>query len=182
MISMSWIDKSNIIIIAGSPNSGKSSFCLNVAKMNSDKDVRYFNSEMGEEELKNRLLFFDDMELKDWDHVTFYERSSNFNDVIFPDSLNVIDYLELTSDFFLVGGIIRAIHEKLRNGICVVCIQKNRDVELGRGGGLTEEKARLYISMDFQKLKIIKCKNPKHGQSVSGKEIDFKLINGTTFI
>ena len=176
------IYKSNIIIIAGSPNSGKSSFCLNIVKMNSDKDVRYFNSEMGEEELKSRLLLFDDMKSEDWNHVKFYERSSNFSDVIYPDSLNVIDYLELTKDFFLVGGIIRTIHEKLRDGICVMCIQKNRDVELGRGGGLTEEKARLYISMDFQKLKIIKCKNPKQGQSISGKEIDFKLIKGTTFI
>jgi hypothetical protein len=176
------IYKTNIIIIAGSPNSGKSSFCLNIAKINRDKDVRYFNSEMGNEELKNRLSLFEGMELKDWDHVEFYERSTNFSDVIYPDSLNIIDYVEITKDFFKVGGVIMEIHEKLKDGICVICLQKNRGVELGRGGGLTEEKARLYISMDYQKLKIVKCKNPRLGQKVSGKEIDFKLVDGTTFI
>ena len=176
------IYKTNIVIIGGSPNSGKSSFCLNIAKINIDKDVRYFNSEMGNEELRKRLSLFESMELKDWDHVTFYERSSNFSDVIHPDSLNIIDYLELTDEFYRVGGIIRSVHEKLRDGICVICIQKNRGVDLARGGGLTEEKARLYISMDYQRLKIVKCKNPVRGQKVSGKEIGFKLVDGTTFI
>jgi len=172
---------SNIIIIAGTPNMGKTSFVLNIAKMNTDKDVRYFNSEMGPEELKTRLLMFDDMEVEEWT-TKFYNRNGNFGDVVEPDALNIIDFLEITENFFLIADEIRKIHDRLKKGIAVICLQKKKDVELGRGAEFGLEKPRLYMSMDFQSLKIIKCKNPKGQENVNGKEIKFKLLHGTTFI
>lgn len=170
----------NIVIIAGSPNSGKTSFVLNIAKMNGDKKIVYFNSEMGPEELKKRLLLFDDMGIDDW-NVDFYPRTHNFGDVIEPDSLNIVDFLEINDNFFSIGEQIKKVHDKLRKGIAVICLQKKKGAELGRGAEFSLEKPRLYLSMDFQKIKIVKCKNPKY-LNVNGKEIPFTLIKGTTFI
>ena len=171
----------NVIVIAGSPNAGKSAFVMNIVKMNNDKDIRYFNSEMGPEELKTRMMLFDDMNIEEW-NAKFYNRNSSFSDVIEPDALNIIDFLEITDNFFMIADEIRKIHDKLGKGVAVICLQKKKDVELGRGAEFSLEKPRLYISLDFQKLKIIKCKNPKHGLNVNGKEIGFRLLHGTTFI
>lgn len=176
-----YIFPGNIIVVAGSPNSGKTAFVMNIVKMNMDKDIRYFNSEMGKEELKSRLLMFDDIGIDDW-NAKFYNRNSGFSDVIVPDSLNIIDFLEVTTDFFLIAEEIRKIHDKLDKGVAVICLQKKIGAELGRGAEFSLEKPRLYLSIDFQELKIIKCKNSKQGLNVNGKVVKFKLLHGTTFI
>lgn len=43
-------------------------------------------------------------------------------------------------------GRVRAIHDKLRNGICIVALQKKKGRELGRGAEFSLEKPRLYLS------------------------------------
>jgi len=172
----------NIMVVAGAPNAGKTSFVLNIACMNRDKEIHYFNSEMGPEELRQRLYEFEDLTESAWDHVKFYDRSGNFSDVIRPNGLNIIDFLEITTDFFMIAEQIRKIHDKLDKGVAVICLQKKKGAEMGRGAEFSLEKPRIYFSLDFQKLKIVKCKNYKHGCNVNGKEIEFRLINGATFI
>ena len=172
----------NIMVVAGAPNAGKTSFVLNIAKLNRDKDICYFNSEMGPEELRERLYGFEDSAKDTWDHVKFYDRNRNFADVIRPNDLNIIDFLEVANDFFLIAEEIRKIHDRLDKGVAVICLQKKKGAEMGRGAEFSLEKPRIYFSLDFQKLKIVKCKNYKHGNNVNGKEIEFRLINGATFI
>ena len=172
----------NIMVVAGAPNAGKTSFVLNIARLNRDKDIYYFNSEMGPEELRQRLYGFEDSAEDAWDHVKFYDRNRSFADVIRPNDLNIIDFLEITNEFFLIAEEIRKIHDKLDKGVAVICLQKKKGAEMGRGAEFSLEKPRIYFSLDFQKLKIVKCKNFKHGNNVNGKEIEFRLINGATFI
>ncbi len=172
----------NIVVISGVQNCGKTSFALNIVKLNMQKhDVWYFNSEMGAEELRLRLSHFEDLEPSDW-KFNCIERMSDFQDVIKPDGLNIIDFLEIETEFWLVSREIRKIYEKLDKGIAVICIQQDIGSAVGRGGSFSLEKARLYISLTFQKLKLVKVKCPRFGTNANGKEIDFKLIEGTTFI
>jgi hypothetical protein len=102
--------------------------------------------------------------------------------VIKPNGLNIIDFLEITADFFLIAEQIRKIHDRLDKGVAIICLQKKTGAELGRGAEFSLEKPRIYFSLDFQRLKIVKCKNYKYGNNVNGKEIEFRLINGATFI
>lgn len=173
----------NIIILAGAPNAGKTAFLLNTIKQNMDRHrVEYFSSEMGPEELKLRLSKFDDLELKDW---KFYprERAFNFADAIVPDALNIIDYLEITEDFSKIAGEIKAVFDRLKKGIAIIAIQKKIGAELGRGAEFSLEKARLYLSMDGGKLKIIKAKNWVSSlMNPNNMELKFKLVGGAIFI
>ena len=95
--------------------------------------IRYFTSEMGPAELKSRLAYFDDTSTAEWKGVHFYERTHDFAAVIDPDGLNIIDFLEVTEDFFLVGRFIRDIFDKLNKGVAIIAIQKDYGRELGRG-------------------------------------------------
>lgn len=170
---------SNIIIVAGTSNSGKTTFLLDFARRNINKfPISYFNSEMGLSELRMRLELFENCDLNTWKKVKFFERGDNFDDVINPDGINIIDYLEVLDDFWKVGQQIKSIHDKLNTGIAVIAIQKNKNAELGRGGALGTEKPRLYIGMNYGNAKIIKAKNWRDTENPNGKIIDFKIVSG----
>jgi len=172
----------NIIVLAGESNAGKTAFMLNVAEKNMQKnDIWYFSSEMGSLELQDRLIKFD-RPLQSW-NVNFKERSSNFADVIKSDAINIIDFLEINDEFYKVGLYIKGIYDKLNKGIAIIAIQKNKNSEYGLGGGRGLEKARLYLSMETNKIKIIKAKNWADSMAnPNNLEMEFKLIKGCKFI
>ena len=83
----------NIIVLAGVSNAGKTAFLLNIVQMNQDKyDGVYFCSEMGEAELKDRQDCFPEGTQWKWE---FRERDYSFADVIRPDQINIVDWLEI---------------------------------------------------------------------------------------
>jgi len=173
----------NIIVLAGTSNAGKTAWMLNFIKMNqTDYEIDYFSSEMGEDELANRLEKFGDITLDDWTFKAI-ERSSNFSDGINPDSINLIDYLEISKDFSEVADQIRAIHDNLKTGICIIALQKNPGVDLGRGGTFSLEKARLYLAMDSGKTTIVKAKNWVNPELNPNKlMIKYKILDGCKFV
>ena len=154
----------NIVVIAGSGDAGKTCLSLDFVQRNMHKHpVIYLTSEMTREELDGRFDQFESRGIAmkdDWRAVEFRCRSTNFADLVEPGCINVIDYLEMSDNFFLVGQYIREIFEKLNGtGLAIVNIQKKANAEYGRGGELTMEKARLYIALDYNKLTIRKGKN-----------------------
>ncbi len=172
----------NIVVVAGASNAGKTGLLLNLVqeKMNRHRIV-YFSSEMGAEELRLRLEKFG-LSIASWKFEA-RERATNFADAIASDAINIIDYFELTDNFYQVGGEIKKIFDRLTTGIAIIAIQKDANKELGRGGAFTMEKARLYLSMNPGELKIVKGKNwAKPGQNPNGKDIRFKLVDGCKFI
>ena len=174
----------NVIVVAGASNAGKTAFMLNTVKLNMNHHrIEYFSSEMGAEEIKLRLSKFEpEVPLKSW---KFHprERSSNFADAIVPDAINIIDYLEVSKDFYEVGGQIKDIHDRLGKGIAVVALQKKKGADTGRGGEFTLEKPKLYVTIDAGVLKIVKGKNWVDPEvNPNGLEWKFKLIGGARFL
>jgi len=175
----------NIVVVAGAPNAGKTGFVLNFIHRNMHRveiaellPIQYFTSEMGAQELKLRLSKFPPTE---WSFDA-RERSNDFADVITPTKINIVDFLEVTNEFYLIAEEIKAIHEKLTTGIAIVAIQKNPDQLLGRGGAFSMEKARMYLSMDSGKLTIVKGKNwAVEGSNPNNKQWSFSLVQGWKF-
>jgi len=135
----------NILVLAGFQNAGKTAFLLNTVYGNMRKfDVHYFNSEMGDTELRKRLDMFTDIALSDWT-FTPYERSDDFADVIRPGKgkLNIIDYLEMHTNFFEISGRLAEIHKRLDGAVAIVAIQKNPGSDMGLGGYRGGEKIPL---------------------------------------
>lgn len=176
----------NEIIVAGDKDSGKTALLLNIARLNMDDyDITYFSSEMGELELRHRLQRFEDeglVNMKNW-KCEWVERDSNFADVIRPDGVNIIDFLEVYDEFYKVGGYINQIYRRLRNGVAIIALQKNMGAELGVGKGRSIEKARLYLTMGSGKLTIKSAKNwAQETVNPVGKEFKYKLIKGAKFV
>ncbi len=175
----------NIIIVAGSPDSGKTAFLLNTVLLNMfDHQIHYFSSEMGKVEMKMRLSKFDEP-LTRW-KFRAVERDSNFADCIVPDQINMIDFLELTgaegAEFYKIGAFIKEIYDKLTTGIAIIALQKQFRSDLARGGIGSLEKARLYITLEKGNLKIVKAKNWATETNPNNLNIKFKIVQGAKFI
>ncbi len=172
----------NIIVLAGEKNAGKTALLHNLIKLNQDSHkIIYFNSESGKEEMKLRLSKHEDISLEAW-HFKTFARSTNFPEAVHPDRLNIIDYYELTDNFYQIGGEIRKIHDRLRKGICVIALQKKVGAETGRGGDFSREKSRLYMTMGGGKLKILDAKIWAGDENPNGMVFTYKLIGGWKFL
>ena len=80
---------------------------------------------------------FDDMPLSSWKFKA-YHRASNFADLITPDKkIFIVDFLEVTTDFWKVAQYIQEIHKKMKDGICIIALQKAEGKDAGRGGDFT---------------------------------------------
>jgi len=185
----------NIILIVGSPNSGKTGFLLRTACENLKRSwkVAYFSSEMGATELSKRLQLFRDgfpMGCIETKQFRAYERSDSFQDVIKPGkgSLNIIDFLECYQDFYAIGGALSEIHKKLDGAIALIAVQM-RDTRSGSplGGLRTLEKPRLAVALNAGNpnfAQILKLKNRRVGvaHSLDRYKREFKLVNGSEFL
>jgi hypothetical protein len=173
----------NIIVIAGEPNAGKTAWLLNFAQMNAGhgKDVIYFSSEMGAIELQARLKKFN-LPMDEWKKVIWKERASDFAQMIRPNAINIIDFLEVHDEFYKIGLFIKQIFDKLQDGIAVIALQKNKGRDEGLGGGRSIEKARLYLAMEPGKLKIVKAKNWRNDEiNPNGLAKTYLLGGGCNF-
>ena len=103
-----------------------------------------------------------------------YERYDTFSDVVHPEHLSVIDYLDLNSEVYLVGTEIDAIFRKLTTGIAIIGLQKppatviygkngekkSYSRDLAYGGAFTAKRAVLYISLGQNICKLVYVKTP----------------------
>ncbi len=179
----------NVIILAGESNTGKTAFLLNVVHMNMTGPVpiNYFSCEGGAAEMLVRVNLFENTSADQW-KVNFFERYSDFADVIRPDEINIIDFLEIHEDFYRVGGMIKDIHDRLRKGIAIIAIQKDPGKDFARGGSGTIEKARLYITLKRdpkEKVNICKIEKAKKWRLIdvnpNGLFMRYKLYHGAKF-
>jgi len=161
----------SIIIVAGSKNAGKTAYLYNFIKLNMDKFViDLFNSETSPEQMKER---FAPLDIPVPAPFAAYQRYDNFADVINPDHISVIDYLDLNSEVYLVGAEIDALFRKTRTAVIIALqkppptvtivkgIKKLIERDLAYGGGFSAKRAVLYITMGKNKLKLLYVKTPK---------------------
>lgn len=180
----------NIIVVAGETNSGKTAFCMNIARFNMHRmKVKYISSEMMGAEFRQRILAFGD-KLEDWDSVDKVLCAKNQQDAIIPDGLNIIDYLEVYDSFYKIGEDIKKIWDALTTGVAIINIQKKKGAEFARGGEFTLEKARLAFSLyshgriDSKLIGsclVTKAKNGRGHHNPTDKEIFYTLDNGIKY-
>ena len=184
----------NIILIAGEKDAGKTTFLLNMIMDNIDKwNIAYFNSEMGEEELIDRVANFDAYVpiKKVAEKVLMMERNDRFEDVLLtgPGNLNVIDFMEIHDEFWKIGSKINEIHKRLDGAIAVIAIQKAKGASMGRGGMASLEKPRIAFNLCTRDsdhatnwMRIEVAKNFKGDVNPRGAEYLYKILGGTEIL
>lgn len=174
----------NTLLYAGSWQSGKTAYFMNMAWMNRDRFSRviYFMSELGKHEIKKRLRKGKHFDLEEYSQkIEMVEQSSHFQDVLDPDALNFIDYLSVKDNFYEVAGVIEDIDDALKSGVAVIAIQKPGGRDYGYGGEMTGNRPRLYVALERGTAKILKGKNWRTDKSPDGLLRTYKIFDGMRF-
>ena len=176
----------DVVAIAGKWNAGKSAFMMETARLNMDIwEIDFLTSEMKGQRFKKRMKFMRDLLGTDWEKfnekVRVRGREGMFQDVLEPDKLTLIDYLQLNDNFYQVGEHFRTIAEKLEKGIAMVAIQKDKGSEYGYGREKGLQRPMLYLTIDDGYVKIIKAKDWVTSENPNGKIQEFKLYKGVNF-
>jgi len=177
----------SILMFSGVTNTGKTAFGMNIARLNCSKGtVTYLTSEIEQDEFLGRVQHYikeHHETLDNWDVELIAKFTPDaLPDLINPEGLNIIDYLEPPNgDFTQIGPLITEIHHALKGGIVVIAIQKKAGDVYGAGGQFIRNKAHLFCTLDIEKypvceLKITKCKAPKHGyRNPVGLEVGYQI-------
>ena len=188
------IFQSNVIVVSGEKDTGKTGFCLSFATMNRGNGhrIRYISSEFGSAELLDRLSHMDidpDVWIKQIQFGQFMRNDAQ--DAIDPEAINIVDFLEIQEGkFFMISEQIKKIYQKLTTGVVLIAIQKKRGQDYGRGGELSAEKSRLYLTLSREKIQgisknvatILHCKNRAMPETnPNGLYCTYKLGGGHYF-
>ena len=188
--------RESIMIIAGSPGSGKTGFMYDMIMLNAPhpNGIVLWTNDMTDVEIKERLMNWTKT-LPNPLPFKVYERADRFGDAVamFPNSINFIDYLDLNSDVYLVGEEIDDIAMALKGGqgVAVVGLQKRPGQDIGIGGIFTWKRPKYYFSIDVEEsvtgltriLKVVKSRgrvDPKI--NIQGKTYRYDLSGGVRCI
>lgn len=185
----------SIIMVAGAKNVGKTAFLYNFIVLNMENHIiDLYNSETGPEQMKQRFSAFPDMPSPA--PFNTFERYDAFADIIDPNHISVIDYLDLNAEVYMAGAEIDAIFRKLQTGVAVIAMQKPPpstilvrgvkkfiDRDLAYGGAFTAKRSVLYISLSDHRLKLVYVKTPRNASiNPANKQWTFNIGNdGVTF-
>jgi len=174
------IHPKSIIIVAGEKNAGKTAFLYQCIKMNyASFNIELFNSETGMEQMKERFM---SLEFPSPAPFKVFERYDNFSDVVDPDALTIIDYLDFNSEVYRCGEEIDRIFQKLKTGACIIGMQKPPGRDLAVGGIFSEKRAVLYISLGDKICKLKRVKNPAgKGVNPENKQWGYSFDNDGFF-
>jgi hypothetical protein len=170
----------DLVVFAGTTNSGKTAIMLDVVRLNMHKHkCFYFSTELGRYAAKKRIAKH--KECKEW-NFRFIDDFPNFIDVIRPDDLNFIDYVEVTDgEFYKIPSILAGIQKKLKKGLAFVALQKNPGLSHAVGGYQTKSKPALFCNLEEEypgaKLTMEKVKNWT-GRNPNGMSHKFHIIDG----
>ena len=177
------ISPKDIIIGAGVSNMGKTTLVLNILWENMDT---YHCTLMGNEydaskfkRRVSRMTWLNPLKEDGTPKFDLIERYDNWKDIIRPDDINLIDWINLNDNFYRIGSIIEGIKARLNNGIAIIMLQKDSAKALGLGGGFSEHLSSLYLTVDFNRLTVRKLKEWKD-INCNGKVFGFEICEGGT--
>lgn len=175
----------SVAVLAGVMGSGKTTFSLNYCLKNlKEHKVTYLSSELGVLELRDRIALFG-YPRDVWKPATFKKVTSNFEDAIDPDGVNIVDYLELYDELWKMGLLIKNINDRLKSGTALIMLQRPHGRAVAKGGEATLEKPRLYLSMDQpfgedHRIAVLKAHNWRDSSDNPRNKVRrFKIYKGS---
>ena len=179
----------NVILLEGQKSQGKSAFSIEFCRLNKDlfeEKALYQNIEMSNDELFDRFKSYKTiMPMEEWrESVTFIRQSADWWDKIKPDGLNVVDYLLEYKESYLIADFVWKIHQKLKNGIALIVVQRDPLKPYPTGGRGVRDIPRLVLSLIHHKIKIedVKSFHMSDNGNPSGMERKYKQVNWWKFI
>ena len=187
----------SITLVGGQQGAGKTAFLLNLARLNANRgqDIVYISTETNAQGLRVRLEGFGEEGVSVGDlakSIKFgYHSGGEMCDIIdnynLEDSIVILDYLEMTDAFYLVGEKLANIFRRMKNGVAIIGLQMHGDRLLGGQFGFHKPDMVLTLRQQDEplgtKLTIEKARwwgDP--GENPVGDEITYWTRHGCLLV
>lgn len=178
----------SLTAIAGVTGTGKTSFALNIILENQEKyKFKYFyNAELSPAALHKKLSYFD-YPMDEWrfDAISSkYWDYTNIHKQVFPDCINVIDYLEPDPNkIWTIYNLMASISENIGTGMAIILIQKKVGSDFGTGGDWSAKATSFYVALEYKKIKVVKNTYREEDQvGYDFNMIDFDIKHGCNIV
>lgn len=190
------------ILAEGEKSTGKSAFGIETAWLNRNLfpgKVRYMqNGELNKQMLTIRLMLRPQEAYpirKFSERIEFITRHRDWWDIVNPEGLNIIDYIEEHEKKYLIPDYIAKIQERLTTGIAVIILQRVPGRDYGTGGAEIRNKPSVIVALKRQgktnsvHIEDIKSYNQQNIGTLFGDEVknprglwrEYNLIDGWKF-
>lgn len=195
------IRQGDLIVLSGFKNKGKTALSLNIVAENLHLNPCLMGNEYttmtgeGEDyEPSARLITrLQNMDWVKWVNGNDEERFEllpvydDYAEQIRPGRLNVIDWVNLPGEYYMISPVLEGIKRALGTGIGVVVLQKNPGSEHGRGGNPSKDFADAELLLDPYGdnpddvlLTVQTVKESKF--AVMGHKYAYKIQNGVKIV
>lgn len=178
----------DLILISGMSNYGKT--CVAISLMGENLDLMpaiLMGSEYTASDGKISPKFKRRMNRMNWvewvkdgqPRFQLLPVGSDYEDYVAPDQLNVIDWISLPGEYYLIDRVLKSIKDRVGNGVAIAVLQKNKGAEFGEGGERTQRYADVELLIDAygseSMLTIGKVKSPK--DKATGRMWAFSIVD-----
>ena len=182
----------DLILITGDTNLGKTTIALSIMGENLGlfKGTTLMGSEYTASDgqispkFKRRMKRMSWVEWMNGDgHPRFQllPVGSDYEDYIESGHNNIVDWISLPGEYYLIDMVMKAIKDRVGDGVAVVVLQKNKGQEFAEGGQRSERYADVVLKIDPYGtsgeglLTIGKVKAPK-GRA-TGRTFAFDIVD-----
>lgn len=150
----------DLILLSGYKNKGKTALSMNMVAENLEMNPALMGNEYvmltpeGYEPAPRFLNRLDNMDWVQWvngngdERFDLYPVYNDFAEQVKSGRLNVIDWVNLQGEYYLISPVMEGIKRGLGDGIGVVVLQKSAGKEAGRGGDLSKDFADVELLLD----------------------------------
>ena len=190
----------DFILLSGYKNKGKTALSLNLIAENLDMNPLLMGNEYtiagkdGEYEVAPRMANrFDSMDWVQWTNGDGEERVEllpvyqDYEDNILPGRLNVIDWINIPGEYYMISPLSEALKKAVGDGLLVGVLQKNPDNKYGRGGNPSKDFADVELLLDpygedrdLVKLTVETVKESR--RPVMGKTFVYRIKRGVEIV
>lgn len=176
------IRPADIIVVAGQSNWGKSAFARNFMAENLEQWDGKIQLMVNEYSPGRFYETINRMNWVDWfngdkPRFTMIERYEDWKYAIEPGWINIIDWIGLADNFYLIRNVIEGIQETLTTGICMVVLQKKEGSDNPEGGTFAEQKSSAVFLIEQGYMRLKKVKEPLGGFNPQGQMYGFSILN-----
>ena len=192
---MVTIRQGDLLLIAGFSNYGKTTLALNFVAENLSLNPVLMGNEYtdADDQPKQRFLNrLDAMKWADWTNGDGQDRfellpvHEDFEDNIIKDRINIVDWIDIESDFWEIKNISKRLKKAVGSGVVIAVIQKNEGKDAGVGGGMTKYYTDLEMLVDRHtniESRITIGKAKECSTQVTGRSWAFGIVNqGTALV
>lgn len=126
---------------------------MRLAYLNRDKDIYYFDSELGEPILNDRIITTG-LPITEWKKIHFFTCWKDFDKAIVPNKINLIDSFTMFKDFYKINEELHKLWQILNDGIVITTIQKDPQKANALGGIFSKFTSQVYLTLIFGKRAI----------------------------